>query len=48
MTECENIEVDGEKAFKGVEFAKGYAEDRKEHVIIEQGLPLINVAHHIH
>lgn len=48
MKECENIEIEGEKVFKGVEFAEGYSEVVKEHVIIEQGLPLINVAHHIH
>lgn len=48
MKECENIEVDGEKAVLGVEFAKGYSEEVKEHVIIEQGLPLLNVAHHVH
>ncbi len=48
MKECEDIEVDGEKVFKGVEFAKGYSTDVKDHVIIEQGLPLLNVAHHIH
>lgn len=47
-TECEAILVDGEAAVDGMEFAKGASTTVREHILLEQGTPFLNVPHLIH